>query len=216
LPKRGAGTLQRVRWKPGQTIVRRYVRAGSVLAAQAVRVLEDSIDGLDFCILPGAERAMPRTLAGAQLADIAAAERFVSRWQLVRDTHDVGPIRGFVPADCSHAVLGFYARDGAFLGWYGNLETRTRRWAGGLDVVDLILDLWLPVDGEPEWLDEDEVPAALAAGIVTPAQIAAARAEGERVLERRARAERPFRDGWETWRRDPAWPLPRLPDGWDR
>lgn len=174
------------------------------------------MEGLDFCILPGSERAMPRTLEGAKLADLAAAERFAVPWHLVRDTHDVGAIRGFVPAGCSHTVLGFYDRDSGFLGWYGNLEGGLRRWTDGLDLIDLILDVWLPVDGEPGWLDEDEVPAALAAGIVTPTEMAAARAEGQRVFARYACGDRPFQDGWETWHPEPTWTPPPLPDDWDR
>ena len=34
---------------------------------------------------------------------------------------------------------------------------------------------------------------------------------GGRVLE-----EWPFPTGWEDWRPDPSWPIPQLPDGWDR
>jgi hypothetical protein len=50
-----------------------------------------------------------------------------------------------------------------------------------------------------------------AAARVGRVDAAAARAEGERVI-----AEWPFPTGWEDFRPDPAWQLPRLPEGYDR
>jgi hypothetical protein len=63
-------------------------------------------------------------------------------------------------------------------------------------------------DGGYRWKDEDELEQAAAAGLL---DAAAVRAEAQRVLE-----EWPFPTGWEHWRPDPAWPVPQLPEGWDR
>ena len=52
-------------------------------------------------------------------------------------------------------------------------------------------------------------------GLFTPAKADAIRAEGERAIERIEAWSTPFDEGWETWRPDPDWPLPELPDGWD-
>jgi uncharacterized protein len=202
-------------WKSGVEIVRRYMRSGRILAAQAVRVIGDDEEGLVFCILPGAEREYPHALAGTNLADLPASERFASPWKLVRGVHDVPAVVGFMPRGSQHTVLGFYEETGDFRGWYVNLESGRRRWARGIDMTDVILDVWLPVGGGVEWLDEDEVEPALAAGVVTTPEIEAARAEAERALERFERRTRPFCDGWETWRPDPSWPAARLPIGWD-
>lgn len=46
-------------------------------------------------------------------------------------------------------------------------------------------------------------------GRFTPAEVAAIRAEGERVL-----AASPFPTGWEDWRPDPSWRVPKLPSDW--
>ena len=74
-----------------------------------------------------------------------------------------------------------------------------------------MLDIWVPLDtGIPQWKDEDELEASIAAGRTTPAEAAAIRAEGERVMR-----ERPWPTGWEDFEPDPSWPLPRLFDGWD-
>jgi len=53
-------------------------------------------------------------------------------------------------------------------------------------------------------------------GLMTEAQARAVRREGERAIERLEARRSPFCDGWETWRPDPAWTPPALPDGWDR
>lgn len=89
-----------------------------------------------------------------------------------------------------------------------NLESRTRT-PRGIDVDDHFLDLWAFPDGRWEWLDEDELDAALTAGAIAPETAAAARGEGERVV-----AEWPLPTG-EDWRPPREWPPPPLPEGWD-
>ena len=42
------------------------------------------------------------------------------------------------------------------------------------------------------------------------------RADGERAVRRILDREPPFDLDWTTWRPDPTWPIPVLPDGWDR
>jgi predicted RNA-binding protein associated with RNAse of E/G family len=105
--------------------------------------------------------------------------------------------------------LLFWRADWTFRGWYVNLETNGRT-ALGVDVHDHILDVWVTADGEVEWLDEDELAEGLELGAILPTTAAAARAEGERVLE-----EWPFPTGWEGWRPPPEWLPPTLPPGWD-
>ena len=56
-----------------------------------------------------------------------------------------------------------------------------------------------------------ELEDAIRLGRFSPDEAATIRAEGENVV-----AAWPFPTGWEEWRPDPAWPIPQLPDGWDR
>jgi hypothetical protein len=60
-------------------------------------------------------------------------------------------------------------------------------------------DEW-PFEGE-DWVRQ---------GRFTGEDVAAIRAEGERVL-----AAWPFPTGWEDWQPDPSWTAPELPDGWE-
>jgi len=66
---------------------------------------------------------------------------------------------------------------------------------GGLETTDHALDVIVEPDGTWRWKDEDDFAEAQALGVFTPAEAAAVRAEGERVI-----AARPWPTGWEDWR----------------
>lgn len=112
----------------------------------------------------------------------------------------------------AHSIDLYWSGDeGAFAGWYVNLQEPLVEDALGFHTRDNVLDLWVEPDGSWQWKDEDELVEAVERGYFTPAEASAIRAEGERVL-----ADPPWPTGWEDWRPDPAWPIPELPDGWDR
>ncbi len=96
--------------------------------------------------------------------------------------------------------------------WYVNFERPTRpRTPVGFDYVDLALDLVVYPDGTRKLLDEDELEEALARGVLTQEDAAAAYVDAARLVE-----AWPFPTGWEDWRPDPGWGPPRLPAGWDK
>jgi hypothetical protein len=111
--------------------------------------------------------------------------------------------------DDAHALWLFW-REGAFAGWYVNLQELLRPTPLGWDTRDHALDIVVEPDGTWSWKDEDHLAAAVARGRFSSQEARAIRAEGERVL-----AARPWPTGWEDWRPDPGWPRPELPAGWD-
>jgi hypothetical protein len=98
-----------------------------------------------------------------------------------------------------------------FVGWYVNLQAPLQATGLGFDTCDLALDVEVAPDGIWAWKDEDDFAEAQALGVLDRAAAAAVRGEGERVI-----AERPWPTGWESWRPDPAWTFPPLPDDWAR
>jgi uncharacterized protein len=103
--------------------------------------------------------------------------------------------------------LSLMFHDGRFDHWYINFE-RDSRWDGTfVDFVDEKLDLVVSAAGAVRVKDEDELEQAAQAGYLDEAQV---RAEFDRVL-----ADPPWPTGWETFRPDPSWPVPELPEGWD-
>jgi predicted RNA-binding protein associated with RNAse of E/G family len=108
-----------------------------------------------------------------------------------------------VAPQAAHALDLRWDERWRFLGWYVNLQTPLRPIPRGFDYTDWALDLEVTPAGAWRWKDEQDLAEAQALGIVSPETAAAARQEGERVL-----SERPWPTGLESWRPDPAWPLP--------
>jgi hypothetical protein len=121
------------------------------------------------------------------------------------------------PGDAHSVWLARDATTWEPMWWYVNLEDRWRRSPLGFDSRDRLLDLWAKPDRRAwEWKDEDEVAWSVANGRLSAGAAAEVRAEGERALERVRRWEPPLDDAWIGWRPDPRWPVPSLPEGWDR
>jgi hypothetical protein len=116
----------------------------------------------------------------------------------------------------AHSICPSWQADGSFIGWYVNLEDPWRRTLLGFDTTDHALDVWVLPDRSWSWKDEDELQEAVGIGLFTRQQAKAIRAEGDRVIERAEAWTEPFNEGWEDWRPDPDWPLPSVPEGWDR
>jgi hypothetical protein len=100
--------------------------------------------------------------------------------------------------------------------WYVNLHAPLRRTALGFDTSDHVLDLVIqPGFEEWHWKDETEFEAAVQGGRFSAATAREIRAAGMRALELARRRTRPFDEDWESWRSDPSWNVPGLPDDWD-
>lgn len=104
--------------------------------------------------------------------------------------------------------LFFEGTTGRFEGWYCNIEYPHLRDDRATYTRDHVLDVWVEPDRTVERKDEDELVLAVEQGRYTQAEadgITAVADEIEDVI--RAWAP-PFCDGWETFRPDPAWPVP--------
>lgn len=192
----------------------RYAHGGRFVGARPMRVVEDGADHLVAWLAPGTPVVVPSLADGRPIRAAPLERRFLDPRTGVPDEWRGQGILKLVPRDGEHSVWLFWDEHWRFWGWYVNVEARHRFWAGGVDTVDHVLDLWVGPDRSWGWKDEDELRAAVAQGAIDAPQAAAIRAEGERVARLVERWESPFRDGWERWRPDPAWPVPRLPDGW--
>ena len=188
----------------------RYVEPWGPVAGMPVRVLRDDEDGVVLYLAGRSLVAWPY-VDGRPVREATLERRFSTRWT-------PGPHRWnddwtlFVfPAGRAHGLWLFFSATDGFQRWYVNLQEPFRRTPIGYDTRDHTLDVLVYPDGSHRWKDEDELEAAVAHGHHTAAEAAAFRAEGERVL-----AEWPFPTGWEAWRPDPSWPVPSLPDDWDR
>ena len=176
--------------------VLRDVWRGRIVGAHACRIIEDYGSLVVAWFPSGSEQRLPADSSGNLLRIVHDDWVLVpGRWAL----HGLMIAR----LGAAHSIWIFFDRPG----WYVNLEKPLRRTGVGFDRLDEKLDILVHPDGSWTLKDEDELEAAAAAGLL---DAYAVRAEAARVLE-----EWPFPTGWEDWRPDPAWPVPRLPEGWD-
>ncbi|MGW4694030.1 DUF402 domain-containing protein [Kitasatospora cineracea] len=105
----------------------------------------------------------------------------------------------------------------ALISWYVNFETPFRRHPGGIDTMDLALDLVIAPDfSGHRFKDRDEYGHLRRLGVIDDyldSQMHHASGRAIRMLDDQAG---PLAAGWPAWSPDPAWPLPLLPDGADQ
>lgn len=201
----------RGRWRAGEQVLWRFVSPSGLEAARPVTVVRDAPDLSAFWLAPGTPILRSALSDGTDVRTVPLERRFVEPWATSESCWTGTGVLKLVPWGQAHSVWVFWDDDGSLRGWYVNLEAPHRRVPTGIDTRDHVLDIWVDPDGHWEWRDEDELEAAEAAGRFTPTEIAAIRAEGERVVARIEQWESPFRDGWERFRPDPRWALPGLP-----
>jgi len=190
-------------WSPGEQIRFRYVRQGRAFWTLTVTVVADEPEHLALWIAPASPVRRPEPLR------VPVPELASGSWTVTDTTWFGEGVLMLRRPDRRHAFWLFWHPDGAFRGWYVNLEEWWRT-EHRIDAYDHQLDIWVYPDGRWEWKDEGDLAESVELGIHTAEEAAAIRAEGEAVI-----AEWPFPTGWEDWRPDPAWPAPMLPLGWD-
>jgi hypothetical protein len=191
-----------VRWEPGEVVVWREAWRGRVYFGWPVLVVEDSAEQLVVYVAEGTRYGFPPgAWPFAEKHPWEAHDEWVGHGVLVR--HRPGE---------AYTIWHFWrGEERRFAGWYVNLQEPFRRDERGFESQDQELDIVVRPDGSWEWKDEDKMDDWVRRGRFTRDEVAAIRAEGDRVL-----AEWPFPTGWEEWEPDPSWPVPVLPDGWER
>src|SRR5438477_7826773 len=109
-----------MRFQPGQTILRRYFRRDRLSFLNVCRVLADDEQGLRMWIPIGTPFWRLLTPDGRdghqapvdEMVDAVLGELI---WQ---GSH----VMAFMPTGAAHSIWWFFAPDGEFQGWYGNLE----------------------------------------------------------------------------------------------
>jgi Protein of unknown function (DUF402) len=204
------GYAAAMRFEPGQVITRRYMRGQWCTWAQAMRVISDDEHGLllwqpdggDFATLVDANGSTPHEVTPDQMRDPKLT---------VRSWH--GDVLILMPPLASYSAWWFF-EEGAFSGWYVNLEEPHVRRHDGVQTEDLVLDIVVTPQRQWEWKDADEFARRVGHPLYFEKDTARSiRSVGERLIKAIDAADFPF-DGTHTgFRPDPAWPVPRFTDG---
>ncbi|MFD4988591.1 DUF402 domain-containing protein [Streptomyces sp. NPDC058374] len=214
----GGAAARGGRWAPGTPILWRYrENAGERFhICRPVTVVRDTDDLLAVWMAPGTEVVRPVLADGTPLHREPLTTRYTKPRAVRRDRwFGTGVLKLARPGE-PWSVWLFWEPGWRFKNWYVNLEQPLRKWAGGVDSQDHFLDIAVAPDRSWRWLDEDEFAEAQAAGLMAAEQARAVREAGARAVERITAWEAPFSGGWPEWRPDPGWPVPTLPDDWDR
>jgi len=197
------------RFEPGEAIALRQTWNGRVWAARPATVVQDD-PRQTMLFIPIGIRWMAPFHDGDRLK--IPQREFVLVPQRYEDLH----VLSFSWPHTSYAVLLFLRPEGSPDSWYVNLEEPLRRTELGFDTLDHELDVIVELDGSWWWKDEDDLAEAIRRGVIPAEDELRMRADGERAVRRILDREPPFDRDWTAWRPDPSWPLPVLPEGWDR
>ena len=195
---------------PGETVVRRFLHADRRIAAvQAARVVSDDDRGLLLFVDIGAESMRRTDLTGAPTRHLSVADELAMPTMLSPVRRETFRSLLLLPPGAPHSVSWSWLADGTFAGWYANLETPARRWAGGVDSHDQTLDVLVSADHSWFFKDEEDLSS------LDPAEAAAVRAEGERLGKLAETATFPFDGTWLGFTPPPEWKPATLPPWWD-
>jgi hypothetical protein len=206
------GLVGRLVW--GDELLLRYrYRDGSWQAALPLRLVEDNptrvvgwlAEGTEITYWALEDRADPRS--------VPLEERFTRALTTAVRTWEGGGVLRVVLTGRPFQVLHFWGHSGDFAGWYVNFEKPTVRTRNRLDTVDWHLDLWIQPDGRPQWKDEDEADAAVAAGHLTAEDVATSRSTGTAILADFDAFLREVGD-WRDFRPPAGWSSLALPLDW--
>ncbi|WP_406326038.1 DUF402 domain-containing protein [Streptomyces niveus] len=210
----------------GQTVVRRDVhRSGRVWSELALRVVADTGEALVTACPPGAQARWPALYAqargeGDRSVRTEAFDAMASgRWELTGAVWQETDLLLWKPPTAWFSVNAFFVPDGdgrRLRNWYVNFEHPTRRTEAGFDTLDLTVDLVVTPDlTRWEWKDEDEYAHVRRLGIVSDTEHRAVEAARGEVLAMLAELSGVFAQAqrWSSWRWEPAWPTPCLPQG---
>lgn len=203
-------------WEPGTVIEWVYQGTGRHEDKPNVRpmtVVRDDEDGLVAWLAPGTPLIKPVLTDGRETRYAGPVAMFTEERVLKLDVWRGTGILKVLPPGRPWSVWHFWADDGAFRGWYVNLETPHVRDVAGrrTSTVDHVLDLWIQPDRTIEWKDEDELEGAVTAGRFTSAEAAAIIADAQAAVREIEAWQSPFSDGWESWVPPDNWRLPTAP-----
>jgi hypothetical protein len=199
-----------VRRSPGEAVAIRELWRGRVFSARpAVLVLDDP--SMRMLYTPARVTwARPVGPDGVEVRLPSVTwELRLGRWS---DRH----VLSFAwPAE-RYAVLAMWDERWRLDRWYVNVEEPLRETSIGFDTVDLLLDVVIEPDRRSwRWKDEDDLDVALGLGLFGRGDSEEFRAAGERGRRRVMDGLPPFERDWSSWRPDPAWAEPELPEGWE-
>jgi predicted RNA-binding protein associated with RNAse of E/G family len=103
---------------------------------------------------------------------------------------------------------------GTFIHWYVDFQLQPRRFEGGYDTCDLVIDIMVLPDRSWSWKDRSAFEDGVGRGIFSSETRDQIFREAEAVIAEIESATGRFSDEWTSWRPAPDWPIPVLPENY--
>ena len=211
--------VESVHWNTGEQIVQYEMWGRGIGTARPVTVVEELSDHIALYSHPGTLK-VSRGIENRH--SLSLSERIELYLQMLDPS--VGEFRDEITSDNHvltltspnswHSVWLFWSSEWKFKTWYVNFQSPIRRVQHGIQLHDYALDIVVRPDMSWSWKDLDEFEELVARGFFTIEQESSIRAEADRMVRIIEVGDPPFCDGWENWRPNERWPVPRLPSDW--
>jgi len=185
-------------WSPGQVVLRREVlNDGRAWLVAPVIVVRDELNLLATYLAENTPFDFPE--GDWPSADGRHPWHGRGRWQ----GHGLLMLQR--PGDAYAIWVFWHGPEREFRGWYVNLQEPFRRTAEGYDTQDLELDIWVPLEGDWQWKDDELLDERVREGRFTAGQAAEIRAVGRSVAADLDAGRRWWSNDWASWTPDPSW-----------
>jgi len=206
-------------WTPGESCVLRGVVNGRVWLAQSVIVVKDAPEETILLLVPGAQCAYPEGYWRWKYGDYSQGTRWseAKSETLVLRQFDWNTNRLLIflePQKYYSCFLFWNQETDRFGCYYINFQLPYQRSHCGFDSLDLDLDLVVDPDFSWHWKDEADYQQAIEEGGLQPQWVQEIERAKPEVFERLNQRRSPLNDSWLSWRPDPAWQPPHLPNRW--
>jgi hypothetical protein len=206
-----------VTWSYGDVVTYRWRRKQPFDVALPMRVVEDRDDLTILYTAVGTPMKAEATADGRVMSrDVAP---FIERQSLVGGfvdwTWTTNHALMFSRPDSLASIWLFFKEESwDFNFYYVNMQAPLTRTALGFDGADYMLDIVVQPDFSWEWKDLDEFADARKHGILPAGLLDRIQAAGDETIPLIESRGFPFNAGYETWRPDPSWTVPELPENW--
>jgi len=204
----------------GESCVLRGIVNHQVWLAESVIVVKDGPKQTVLLLMPGAECAFPegywrwkknRDRSNGTRWQEARSERLQLRkfaWQTNR-------VLIFLEPEKYYACFLFWDQaEDQFNSYYINFQLPYRRSHCGFDTLDLDLDIVIDPQYHWIWKDEEDYQEGIREGGILDEWVQGIERSKTEVFERINRRADPINGSWLTWRPDPGWAAPSLPENW--
>lgn len=192
-----------------QTALLRLIYRSKVRWALPHILVDETSDRVALLIVPGVRGKGPEKHGQSDYMG-----QLLDGWGTSEHLWHTNRTLRLTPFDSGYSIdLYWRATTDEFLGYQINLQEPLRRTSLGFDTFDQELDIQVAPDGSWRWKDVDSFERGVATGVFSHDE---GRAIRELARDMAGRIDELIPTGWESWKPDPEWPLPTLPEGWDR